>query len=238
MKYYPVEALIIKALDYGESHKIFTLFSKEQGKFAAIARGVKKPKSALKGHLQLGNRCDFLLYHGRSLDTISQAVAKDSYPHIRENPRSYLYASYFMELLNISLPEREAEAEIFSLACQVFQALAYISPPALARYFELRLLAALGYDSDFKHCAACGGKLKEGFLSPRFPGVICEKCGSGYPVSPQALYALNYYRGNALETLERLKISPETARQASNATKHLLTYNLEKKIKSRDILGE
>lgn len=237
MKYYPVDAFIIKAMDYGESHRIFTLFSAEEGKFSAIAKGVKKQKNPLRGHLQLGNRCDFLIYRGRTLDTVSQAVAKETYPAIWQDHKAYLYSSYFMELLNAALPEREVNPDIFTLTGEVLGSLGKIDLEPLARYFELKLLASLGYDSDFSTCHCCGGELKEGFLSPRFSGIICGKCGSGYPVSPQSLYALAYYRRVEPKILERLKVTPETTAQIAAATKHILTYNLDRKIKSLDIIN-
>ncbi|MEG2406416.1 MAG: DNA repair protein RecO [Clostridiales bacterium] len=59
MKYYAADAIIIKAMNYGESTRIFTLFSREYGKLSAIAKGVKRPKSTMKGHFQLGMRCKF-----------------------------------------------------------------------------------------------------------------------------------------------------------------------------------
>ena len=238
MKYYPADAFIIKTMDYGESHKIFTLFGREQGRFSALARGVKKPKSLLRGHLQLGNRCDFLIYRGKTLDTISQAQVKETYPEIWRDHTAYIYASYFFELLNLSLPEREENREVFALTHSVLGALGSGASQSLARYFELGLLAALGYDNDFNYCCGCGKKISSGFLSPRFPGVICSDCGSGYVVSPQSLYALGYYRRCSIDMIDRLKVSDEMARELARTTKHMLVYNLDKKIKSLDIIGE
>ncbi|MDD4753342.1 MAG: DNA repair protein RecO, partial [Desulfitobacteriaceae bacterium] len=48
-KIYSVEALILRARDYGEADKILTLYTREQGKVSAIAKGVRKPKSRLRG---------------------------------------------------------------------------------------------------------------------------------------------------------------------------------------------
>ncbi|MDO4542551.1 MAG: DNA repair protein RecO [Bacillota bacterium] len=238
MKYYSVDAFIIKAMDYGESHRILTLFSREDGKINAIAKGVKKPKNALRGALQLGNRCQILVYRGRGLDTVSQAAVKTVYPAIWQSHKDYIYASYFMELLNISLPEREENIEIFELTAKTFASLGKVAQEPLARYFELQILSLLGYDSDFSHCSSCGAELKQGYLSPRFPGLVCEKCGSGYSVSPQGLYALTYYRSSEPGYLERLRIGDEVTRQVANVTKHMLIYNLDRRIKSLDIIKD
>lgn len=236
MREYPLDAIIIKGIDYGEGHRILTLFSKEEGKISAMARGVRKPKAKLAGHLQLLNRCQCILTRGKGLDTITQATANFTYPHIRENPKAYLYSSYFMELMNASLQEKEVEEEIFFLLHQTLLALEKIEPQKVARYFEIHLLSLLGYGVDFKTCVGCGKPLKEGFLSPRFEGIVCENCGSGYPVTPKTIYALEYFKNTPYERIDRLKLDEETAKAMARLTTHMLRFHLDKKIKSWDII--
>lgn len=237
-KYYTADAIIIKGISYGEGHRIFTFYGKEEGKFSAVARGVKKPKSKLNGHLQLGNRCDLQLIHGKSLDTVSQAVAKETYPHLRENASLYLYASYFMELLNDFVPEHVADAELFTLFDTVLERLADHDPAKLARFFELQLLTLSGYGPDFRHCAACGQTIKSGFLNPRFHGIICEKCGSGYEITPKTLFALVYLMSAEAHLVDRLKTDEVTDQMMGRVTKMLIENSLEKKVKSLAILME
>ncbi len=53
-----MQGIVIKTQDYGETHKIVTLFSNKLGKIAAIARGAKKPKAEwlqLRSHSSLVN---------------------------------------------------------------------------------------------------------------------------------------------------------------------------------------
>ncbi len=236
MKYYPVKAFVMKGMKYGESHMILTLFSLEEGKFSAIAKGVRKVKSPLRGHLQLGNCCDFLLYRGRNLDTVNQAVVKESYPHIRENPAAYLYASYFLELIDASLPERAPQPRIFALLHSAFTLLAREEKALLARYFELQLLRESGYQPDFKHCAMCGKDLQGGFLSTFQEGILCGACGGGLSLSPQTLYGLHFLLHAGEKTIFRLKVDAPQMREMEDATGRLLQFHLEKKLKSREML--
>lgn len=237
-KYYTADAIIIKGINYGEGHRIFTFYGKEEGKFSAVARGVKKQKSKLNGHLQLGNRCDLQLVRGKTLDTVSQAVAKESYSHLRERSNLYLYGSYFMELLNDFVPERVPDEELFTLFDTVLKRLADKNPAKLARFFELRLLSLSGYQPDFGHCAACGEAIKAGFLNPRFRGIICEKCGSGYEVTPKTIFALHYLVTTNADLVDRLKTDEETDKTMARVTKMLIENSLEKKVKSLAILQE
>lgn len=236
-KYYTADAVIIKGINYGEGHRIFTFYGKEQGKFSAVARGVKKPKSKLNGHLQLGNRCDLQLIHGKSLDTVSQAVAKETYPHLREKASLYFYASYFMELLNDFVAERVPDAGLFQLFDGALRGLADQEPAKLARFFELKLLTLSGYQPDFGRCAVCGREIKAGFLNPRFSGVICEKCGSGYEITPKTLFALSYLMSAEAHLVSRLKTDESTDQMMARVTKMMIENSLEKKVKSLEILN-
>lgn len=225
-------------MKYGESHMILTLFSLEEGKLSAIAKGVRKPKSALRGHLQLGNCCDFLLYRGRNLDVVNQAVARETYPHLRENAVAYLYGSYFLELTGAMLPEREPQPALFTLLHTGLALLALEDRELLARWFELQLLRESGYAPDVKHCAVCGQKLQGGFFSPFRAGIVCGKCGGGLALSPGVLYGMSFLLNASKEAIYRLKLDGAQMRAMEEASGRLLQYHLEKKLKSRDILLE
>ena len=45
---YKVDALVLRTADYGESDKMLTLFSLQQGKISAAAKGVRKAGAKLR----------------------------------------------------------------------------------------------------------------------------------------------------------------------------------------------
>ncbi len=47
------EGIVIRTIDYGETNKIVTIFTREWGKVAAMARGAKKPSSRLSSVTQI-----------------------------------------------------------------------------------------------------------------------------------------------------------------------------------------
>jgi len=57
---YQTEAIIIKKTKLGEADRILTLYTPGLGKIQAVAKGVRRPKSKLSGHLEL-------LTHSQSL---------------------------------------------------------------------------------------------------------------------------------------------------------------------------
>ena len=48
---YQTEAIIIKKTKLGEANRILTLYTPDLGKIQAVARGVRRPRSKLAGHL-------------------------------------------------------------------------------------------------------------------------------------------------------------------------------------------
>lgn len=237
-KYVTADAIILRGASYGEGNRIFTFYGRDQGKFSAVARGVRKQKSKLKGHLQLGNCCTLQLVKGRGLDTISSALATETFPANREKADRYFYMSYFLELLNDFVPEDLPDEELFQLLFGVLQRLSDTDPKLLARYYEWQLLSLSGFAPDIAHCAVCGAELKGGYRNCRFPGLICPKCGGGLEVTPKAHFALKYLSRTELPLLDRLKVDEATSRIIAEVTREMIESSLEKKVKSLDILSQ
>ncbi len=138
---------------------------------------------------------------------------REAYPISRENPTAYLYASYFLEPIDASLPEREPQPALFDLLHFALRHLDREEKGLLARYFEVQLLKINGYQPDFQHCVGCGRAIKSGFLSPVQEGITCEDCGGGLALSPKTLYALQFLLNAGEEQLFRLKVDATQMRK-------------------------
>jgi DNA repair protein RecO (recombination protein O) len=134
-KIYSVEALVLRARDYGEADKILTLYTKEQGKVSAIAKGARKPKSRLRGGVQLFSHSRIVLYRGPSLDTVTLAETVQAFAPLREDLTFLSYASYLVELLDCAVPEREPHEGIFHLAINCLELFPEKDPELVARLF-------------------------------------------------------------------------------------------------------
>lgn len=239
-RYSSADALILRISNYGEGNRIYTLFDRKRGKFSAAARGVRKAKSKLNGHLQLGCRCHLQLTKGKGNgpETIVSASAAETFASNRNNSGFFFYTSYFLELTNDFIPEEYPEPEIFDLLCAVLAALPDTEPALLARFFEIKLLESAGFSPDFSICALCGKPLKEAFSNSNYSGLICGSCGSGTPLSPKAVFALRYLSSTDLPGARRLKIGKDTLIQLGRVTSGMAERCAERKIRSLDILNQ
>ncbi|AHF07844.1 DNA repair protein RecO [Desulfitobacterium metallireducens] len=178
MSVYQADALVIRSREYGESDRLLTLFSREQGKLHAVAKGVRKPKSKQRAGAQLFTYADFLIYRGRTLDTVNQASPKESFSHIWGDLDKSLAASAIAELLDIGTVQGQPYPELFTLTLSSFFLLEHIDPALLQSAYALRLLTYLGYRPELLDCAVCG-KTIHGiriYFSPEEGGVVCSDC--------------------------------------------------------------
>jgi len=101
MAVYKADAIVIRSREYGEADRLVTLFAREKGKINALAKGVRKPTSSQRAGTQLFTYADFLLHQGKTLDTITQAQPRESFPHTWSDLDRTLAASGRAELLDI-----------------------------------------------------------------------------------------------------------------------------------------
>src|SRR5207249_8970198 len=87
-----------------------------------------------------------LLAVGQNLDVLTQGEVREAFRGIRSDLTRISYASYFTELVDATLEERQPHAELFDLLLSTFYILERAAMPDLvARMFELQALRLLGY---------------------------------------------------------------------------------------------
>jgi DNA repair protein RecO (recombination protein O) len=82
---YRAEALVLRRRNIGEADSVFTFFGPERGRFEAVARGVRKARSRMRGHLEPLTHVEVLVARGRTLDVLTQAETVHAYRGLREN---------------------------------------------------------------------------------------------------------------------------------------------------------
>jgi len=76
MAYYKTEAILLRRHSLGEADRILTLLSPDLGKIRAVAKGVRRGRSKLAGHLEPFVVSDVRMAKGRNLDVITSAQGK------------------------------------------------------------------------------------------------------------------------------------------------------------------
>jgi DNA repair protein RecO (recombination protein O) len=236
---YQTEAIIIKRIKLGEADRILTLFTPELGKLKAVAKGTRRPKSKLGGHVELLTHSRLMLARGRNLDIITQAQTIDNFLPIKDDLERISRGLYLAELVDSFTGEHIEDRQLFSLLLETLKQLTQSRDcEPILRYFELNLLDHLGYRPQLQHCTDCNSSLKpdSNFFSSRLGGVICRQCGfnepTASPISLNTLKVLRLWQNCDFASARRVKISRELGIELEQLMREYIRYLLEKQLKS------
>lgn len=234
---YKADAIVIRSREYGESDRLITLFSREKGKIEAIAKGVRKPKSTQRGGTQLFTYGDFLLYSGKSLDTVNQAQPKESFIHLWNDFDRTIAASGIAELLDISTTREQPEPELFTLTLSFLFLLKHLDPYIAQAAYSLRLLDAQGYLPAMQECTKCGKSLsgEHVFLSADAGGFICSLCKNNELVrslNPGSLALIKQLHKVELGKLDRLRWSKKMRDEILGGLCYFCEAKFERKLQA------
>lgn len=237
------EAIVLRRTDFGEADRLLTLYTRDFGKIRAVAKGARKPQSRKTGHVELFMRSRFLFAEGRDLSIITQAELVEAYPALREDLTRTAYASYAGELLDKFTTDEDKHPEIYDLLAEALGWLATADDLLLvARYYELQLLAYVGFRPQLFECLSCREAIQEQdqFFSAELGGLLCPKCQlterQAKPVSAIAVKVLRYLQTRPWSTVHTLRLKRPLHRELETLLYFYLTYLLERHLKSVDFL--
>ncbi len=148
--YYTLNAIILKRQNFKDDDLLVTVYSFERGKIILQAKGAKRIKSKLAGHLEPLILSNLNITHGKYIDQLIGAQIIKSYQQIKSDIILIGYANYFIELIYNLTQEGHADKQVFSLLKKSLDFLitADANSCKIARIsFGFKLLHLLGFDS-------------------------------------------------------------------------------------------
>lgn len=241
MRYWKTEGVVLKNRDYKEADKLLTIYTPE-GKVSAIAKGVRKLKSKMRGGIQLFTHSQFVLYRGRSLATVTQCEVLHPFTALRNDLNRFAYAAYMAELTTELVPEGEPNKELFYLLLTCLHLLQNYPPGLVTRLFEIRIINLLGYAPELERCLSCGREVQDKIqFSLDQGGILCPHCGKGQKLSVNisrgALASLKALGSMDLDKCCRLKLSAAHERELSVLLGRYIELRLEKPLRTREFLS-
>jgi len=183
-------ALVLRTVDWSETSRIATLWTREFGKVRVLAKGGRRLKSNFESALDLLTVCSIVLLRKStgSLDLLTEARVVRRFPQLRTDLTA-LYAGYYIaELLADLTEDYDPHALLFDEALDALETFGTgprqgekpTTGLRLAR-FELVLLRELGYSPTVELCAACEAPVNGlgAAFSAAAGGVVCPACQAG-----------------------------------------------------------
>lgn len=141
-------AIVLKAVDFKESSKIITLFTRELGKVGVLVRGFKKAKSKYAGIMAFGSVIDATFYYkdGRGVQTMKDAESRVSTVRTQGDFTKLALSMAFLELISQVIQEQEPNEELYGFTENFLKWLSAtdVNPRSLFPYLQLRIADILG----------------------------------------------------------------------------------------------
>ena len=240
---YKTEAVVLRQVPTGEADGLLVLLTPDRGKVRAIARGVRKPASKLRGHVEPLGHVSLMLALGQGLATVAQARLLDAQAPWRDDLDALARAWYLADLVDAFTEEESPNAPLYELLVEALRRVVAAPDPALLlRAFEARLLVLVGYRPELQVCVACRGPLASGALvfSLADGGVLCPACRPGQerlaPLSEAAVEALRLFFQGAPARMRRQSWQGQVPQEVERVLGQYIRYLLERDVRSAAFL--
>ncbi|MDR3576632.1 MAG: DNA repair protein RecO [Anaerolineaceae bacterium] len=240
-----VEAVVLRHSNWDEADRLLVMYTRQQGKLRAIAKGARRLRSRKAGHLEPFTCVKLMLARGRDLWIVTQAETVEAYLPLREDIIRTGHAAYVLELIDRFTYEEGENHQLYQLLVDTLHHLTDEEDVFSAlRYFEIHLLDLLGFRPQLFNCVKCGQEIKPEaqYFSALLGGVLCQRCGpvtaSARPVSMLALKYLRHFQRSTYADAQRAHPEPGVRHEMEALLQYYLTYLLERGLNTPDFLRQ
>lgn len=182
------DALIVRTVDFSNTSRIVTLYTRKFGKIEALAKGGRQLKGSFESSLDIlaRNSVTYIAKRGDVLDLLTESKLIRRFRVCSTNLAGTLGGYYIAELVNAFTVVGDPMPPLYDLAVKVLNPLedGFSVMRTLIR-FEGRFLHLLGHFPSLQQCVECGA------FVPRVPntrivfgitdgGVLCPECVQGH----------------------------------------------------------
>jgi DNA repair protein RecO (recombination protein O) len=185
------EAVVLRSIRYGEADRILHLYTPEQGRLSAIAKGARRARSRFGGRLEPFMHVRALLHEGRSdLLTVTAVDTVAVHRSLREHATTLDAAARACDAVARLFETADPHPEVFRLLLNTLALLdgdVAHARPGTGLAFRLKLLLVAGIVPQLAACAVCGETEHLRGFSGAAGGVVCSACEAGsFPLAEDA----------------------------------------------------
>lgn len=254
MATYRSEAIVLKRRDSKEYDRLLTIFTKNKGKVDLVAKGVKKIRSKMAGHLEPFGVVDIMVARGKAQDRVAGTKLIENFPYIKLNIESIALVGYFNEAVDCIIHGNQSDPKVFQIIVETYHSIdQYLRKNSNKANIQdqilitlsciLKLCSSQGFTPSFYTCFYCKKEVKEetNFVSQRHLSVVCplhrNKEESLYPVSSTALKVLRLMNQESISTLKLNNLNPEISEEIRKIVNAFILMIGEKQINSYSFLS-
>jgi DNA repair protein RecO (recombination protein O) len=236
---YSTPAIVLRQRRLGDADKILTLYTAGYGKIDAVAKGVRKTRSRMAGHVEPLAQATFQLAKGKTLDIVTQVETIESFQALRDDLERMSRGLYACELLDKFTEQHESNFELYRLLLDTLRRIATRDEIEVAvRFYEMAMLDAAGYRPELEECVICRTPLAPvtNYWTAAGGGVVCASCRTEEtavrPISANAVKLLRLLLHGRFSDVARVTIGPELGAELERALLEYVRWVLERDVRS------
>ncbi|RKY12528.1 MAG: DNA repair protein RecO [Planctomycetota bacterium] len=185
-------AICLRTVNYSETSQVVTLFTRENGKVAAMAKGSRRIKSSFDGPIEVFSFGEVMFItkdFGGQLAMLTEFSQQPRFRGFQRNLYMLNAALFAAELTERFLEDHDPHPELFDKFQKFLETLQQTNAEseilAWLILYQLRLLEETGLAPMLDACVNCGqtrvGTAHPTYFSSSHNGLLCADCEMAFP---------------------------------------------------------
>ena len=145
------QGIVVRTRPFSDTSLIVEWIASRGGRLSCLAKGARRPKSPLRGNLDLFHECEFTFRRSRRSDlhTLKEARLIQSHAWLRRDMARLEHAAFAVRLIEMATERDTPLEDIYPLLRDYLRTPETIAPETATCAFETKLLDALGLAPDW-----------------------------------------------------------------------------------------
>ncbi len=239
------EAIVLKRMDFRETSRIVTFFTKDYGKLKGILKGIRKDHKKFGSSVDHFSLNDIIYYPSRQSDLhlVSHCDLRDGFLPIRGDIHKMLATEYVLELVDAMMPLEQGNRDIYQLMLDYLASVGTVRDfLKLICIFQIKVLLYSGFKPHLDSCLQCGGDISgQARFSLKSGGLICLRCkskdGEVTLVFPGTVASILYIERNPWSRCLKLGLTERIKGQLLFILNNFLVFHLDRELKAMKYLN-
>ena len=172
------KGIIIAENNVGDFDKMLTMLTPGLGKISCIAKGARRPKSALLAGSQFLCFGEYMMYKGSNTYNINSCETIEIFYNIRIDLDKLKYAAHITKIIQDVTTENQNSYKILQLFLNTLYTISETDKnlDLTLSIFKIRLMSYLGLTPRIQGCTECGKHVNITSFSMKKSGFKCSAC--------------------------------------------------------------
>lgn len=174
-----VDGLILRETPVGDSDKLLTVLTAEEGRFLLLAKGVHSSRSRTMPLAHLFTYGNFEYYEKEDRRWLSGGSINDNFYELHSDMEGYALAAYIVQIAADITGEGVAAPEILRMTLNTLYCISHHQKPfaQIKAVYELFAAAVSGFEPNLDGCGICGKETEAHYWLDVMNGrLLCDAC--------------------------------------------------------------